>query len=170
MNVDLSVETVVEVVQTIFATMIDLEARPAHGVGLPRGNRVTSSVYLEGAWNGAVSVECGLKDASFLAGKFLAVDPPESFDDDVRDAMGELANMIGGNLKATMGTDVRLSMPSVIHGNDYQVNVCGSVVHDRIAFEFEGGCCWVTVLCKDSKATLKNGPKRDDVVPANGAV
>ncbi len=159
MNIDLSVETVVEVVQTIFSTMIDLEARPAQGAGLPQGNRVTSSVFLEGAWNGAVSVECGLKDASFLAGKLLAVDPPESFDDDVRDAMGELANMIGGNLKATMGTDVRLSMPSVIHGNDYQVNVCGSVVHDRIAFEFEGGCCWITVLSKDNKESTKQASR-----------
>lgn len=166
MEVDLSVETVVEVVQTIFSTMIDLEARPTKAAGLPQGSRVTSSVYLEGSWNGAVSVECGLKDASFLAGKFLAVDPPESFDDDVRDAMGELANVIGGNLKATMGTDVRLSMPSVIHGSDYQVNVCGSVIHDRIAFEFEGGFCWVTVLSKDGKESTKQHSK----VSQNGTI
>lgn len=158
MQFDLTVETVVEVVQTIFTTMIDLDVSPADGIRVPEGDRVTASVYLEGGWNGAVSVECGAKEAGLIAGRFLAMDaPPKTFDDDVRDALGELANMLGGNLKATLGADVRLSMPSVIHGRDYEVMVCGSKIHDRITFSFDGGFFWVTVLSKDGEASSRVG-------------
>jgi len=74
------------------------------------------------------------------------MDPPESVDDDVRDVIGELANMIGGNLKSGMAPGVRLSMPTVMEGNDYDVRVCGSQLLERLAFQCEDGDFFVTVL------------------------
>jgi chemotaxis protein CheX len=74
------------------------------------------------------------------------MDPPETVDDDVRDVLGELANMVGGNMKSGMSTGVRLSMPSVMKGKDYDVRVCGSEVQERIAFQCDDGNFWVTVL------------------------
>jgi chemotaxis protein CheX len=78
------------------------------------------------------------------------MDAPEEMDNDVRDAVGEIANMIGGNMKAAMGRDVRLSLPTVIDGCDYEMRVCGSAVEHTVAFNYSGGDFWVTVLVKDS--------------------
>jgi len=65
---------------------------------------VTACVFLEGDWNGAVTLECTRDQACEFAGRFLQMDPPDTMDDDVRDALGELANMIGGNIKSAMST------------------------------------------------------------------
>jgi chemotaxis protein CheX len=74
------------------------------------------------------------------------MDPPECVDDDVRDVLGELANMIGGNMKSGMSIGIRLSMPSVMNGRDYDLRVCGAEVQERLAFKCDSGNFWVTVL------------------------
>jgi CheY-specific phosphatase CheX len=75
------------------------------------------------------------------------MDPPDIVDDDVRDVLGELANMIGGNMKCGLSvTGVRLSMPTVLDGSDYDLRVCRSQVEDRLAFQCADGHFWVTVL------------------------
>ncbi len=152
MSDELNVETVAEIVQSIFSTMMDLPVSVISSPRVPSSDKLTSSVYLEGTWNGAVTVECTRKQACQFAGKILAIDPPDEVDNDVRDVIGELANMIGGNMKSAMGTDVRLSLPSVIDGSDYEVRVCGSQVREDIAFRYDGGDFWVSVLAKTALA------------------
>jgi chemotaxis protein CheX len=71
-------------------------------------------------------------------------------DDDVRDVPGELANMIGGNMKSILGQGIQLSMPSVVDGGDYSVRVCGVAVRRQLAFESTEGFFWVTVLATQS--------------------
>jgi chemotaxis protein CheX len=149
MKTEVSVDTVVQIVQSIFTTMMDLEVTTIDLPWQPTGERLTSSVYLEGDWNGAVSLECNGEQACRFAGQFLSMEPPDAVDDDVRDVLGEMANMIGGNIKSAMGMDIRLSMPSVIDGSNYELRVCGSEVKDRIGFSFVGGSFWVTVLGKE---------------------
>jgi len=78
-------------------------------------------------------IECSRLQACQFAGHILSMDPPESVDDDVRDVLGELANMIGGNLKSNFSSQVRLSMPSVMDGSDYDLRICGSEVRERSA-------------------------------------
>jgi CheY-specific phosphatase CheX len=99
-----------------------------------------------GDWNGAVLLDCNPRQACQFAGRILSMDPPDMVDDDVRDVLGELANMIGGNLKCGMPTGVRLSMPTVMEGRDYDMRICGSQVLERVAFECAEGHFWVTVL------------------------
>ena len=64
----------------------------------------------------------------------------------MRDVLGELANMIGGNLKCVLTRGIRLSMPSVVDGSDYSLRVCGAEVRERLAFQCAEGLFWVTVL------------------------
>jgi chemotaxis protein CheX len=149
----ISMATVAEVVQSIFLTMMDVQLSVLEAPCAAPAQRVTSSVYLEGAWNGAVALQCNRGQACQFAGQFLAADPPQEVDDDVRDVLGEIANMIGGNLKATMGTDVRLSLPSVIDGSDYGLHVCGSAVSNSVGFRYSGGEFLVTVLSKEGAAS-----------------
>jgi CheY-specific phosphatase CheX len=55
-------------------------------------------------------------------------------DDDVRDVLGELANMMDGNIKSEMTTGVRLSMPTMVDGSHAGLHFCGSKVQERLPF------------------------------------
>lgn len=152
MPTEVNVEMLAEIVQSVFVTMMDLEVSIGDMQWHPSaGERLTSSVQLTGEWNGAVLLECSRHQACQFAGRILASDPPENVDDDVRDVIGELANMIGGNMKSGMANGIRLSMPTVMDG-DYDLRVCGSTVKDRLAFQCAEGHFWVTILSKDEEA------------------
>jgi chemotaxis protein CheX len=145
-NVEVLPSELAQIVESVFATMLSLEVRER---GTPRfggEDRVTAAVHLAGDWNGAVLLESDRQQACRFAGRFLSMDPPEAMDDVVRDVLGELANMIGGNLKCVLTKGIRLSMPSVVDGSDYGVRVCGAGVRERLAFECVEGPFWVTIL------------------------
>jgi len=151
-------ENVAEIVQSIFSTMMDLPVRIIEEHAHSQGQRLTASVYLEGSWNGAVSIECTRQQACDFAGRFLSCDPPPAVDDDVRDVMGELANIVGGNFKSTLGPDVRLSVPSVIDGGDYEVRVCGAAASNKIGFRYDGGDFFVAVLKNHEMRAPRSAP------------
>ena len=135
-----------QIVESVFETMMNLEVGPSEAPWFPSTDRVTSTVHLAGDWNGAVLLECDRKQACRFTGRFLSMDPPETVDDMVRDVMGELANMIGGNLKCVLTQGIRLSMPSVVDGGNDTMRVCGSQVQERIAFESAEGRFWIIIL------------------------
>ena len=152
-------DLVTEIVQSIFSTMIGLDVSVSDTPWSSKGDRLTSTVYLEGDWNGAVSFECSGEHACQIAGHFMAAEPPAAVDDDVRDVLGELANMIGGNVKSVIATDVRLSLPSVIDGSNYELHVCGSDTSEKMAFQFPGGVFWVSVLKKGCQNKRTDEPQ-----------
>jgi chemotaxis protein CheX len=139
-------EMLARTVESVFITMMNLEVVPGERAWAPSHDQLTSAVHLSGIWNGAVLLECNCEQACQFAARFLSMDPPEVVNDDVRDVLGELANMIGGNMKSAMATGLCLSMPSVTDGNDYGVRVCGSKIQDRLAFDCDDGPFWVTLL------------------------
>jgi chemotaxis protein CheX len=153
MSTEISAEIVAQIVESIFSTMMGTEVSHCDTPWLSAGDRLTSSVFLEGEWNGAVSLECTQRQACQFAGEFLSMDPPGAVDDDVRDVLGELVNMIGGNLKSAIADRTQLSMPSVVDGSNYELHLCGSGPRQSIAFEFNGGHFWVTVVAKDCKSS-----------------
>ncbi len=100
---------------------------------------VTASVFLVGAWKGAVSIELSTDQAIHLTKCFNSEARPSGLDEDVRDAIGELANMIGGNLKATLPRGTHLSVPSVVLGTDYNMRLCGVAEITSFGFSTEWG-------------------------------
>ena len=146
MQTEISVEMLVQIVESVFITMMSLDVSPSDASWKPTGDRLTSFVHLTGDWNGAVLLDCNPRQACQFAGLILSMDPPDIVDDDVRDVLGELANMIGGNMKCSMPTGVRLSMPTVMEGRDYDMRICGSQILKRVAFQCAEGHFWVTVL------------------------
>jgi len=135
-----------QIVESVFRTMMCLEVGECRMPWFPGGDRLTSAVHLAGDWNGALVLECDRGQACRFAGRFLSVDPPEAVDDVVRDVLGELANMIGGNMKCVLTRGIRLSMPSVVDGSDYSLRVCGAEVRERLAFQCAEGLFWIAVL------------------------
>jgi chemotaxis protein CheX len=141
-------EMVAQTVEAVFLAMMDLEVSPGGTPWAPSNDQLTSAVHLSGAWNGALLLECDRRQACQFAGRFLSMDPPEAVTDEVRDVLGELANMIGGNIKSAVAAGLSLSMPSVTDGSDYGLRVYGSEVQDRLAFDSDDGPFWVTLLAE----------------------
>lgn len=146
MSVEILPSELAQIVESVFATMMNLEAHESGTQWFPGGERLTAAVHLAGHWNGAVLLECDRDPARRFAARFLSTDPPGAGDDVVRDVLGELANMIGGNLKCVLMQGIKLSMPSVVEGSDYRLRICGAAVRERLAFGCEEGPFWVTVL------------------------
>ena len=139
-----------QIVESVFDTMMGLPAERCDTEWFPASDRLAASVHLTGDWNGAVMLECDSHQACSFATRVLSMDPFGEVDDVVRDVLGELANMIGGNVKCVLAVGIHLSMPSVVNGGDYTLRVCGSVVRERLAFRCGEGVFWVTVLATDN--------------------
>jgi len=137
---------IAQIVESVFASMLRIDALPCDAPWFPSGERITSAVHLSGDWCGAVMIECDRSQACRFAGRFLSEDPPATVDNMVRDVLGELANMVGGNMKCVLTSGIRLSMPVVVDGVDYSMRVCGAEIGERVAFQCADGPFWVTVL------------------------
>lgn len=74
---------------------------------------VTGCVTVSGGWEGAVAVGCSSALARRLTGAMFETEPDVASTDEVADAIGELANMIGGNIKGLMPGPSTLSLPAV---------------------------------------------------------
>lgn len=135
-----------QVVESVFAAMMQLGADPCTTPWFPGANRLTAAVRLTGEWNGAVLIECDQRQACAFAGRFLSIDCPKSADDLVRDVLGELANMIGGNLKCVLTHGMQLSMPLVLDEDGASVRIAADASRRRLAFQCAEGTFWVTIL------------------------
>ncbi len=72
---------------------------------------VLASVSVSGGWNGRVVVECSAPLARLVTSQLLLTTEDQLLDEDVRDVVGELANVIGGNVKSVMPGPSTLSLP-----------------------------------------------------------
>lgn len=124
-----------QITENVFQTMMGIEVRLADSPFPRVGELITAVVSLAGSWKGAVLVECGLEAAFLLTSRMLGVELPTSLNDDVRDALGELANMVGGNLKAVLPGGVGLSLPTVVWGQNYRMQICRAGKRSQWVFE-----------------------------------
>jgi chemotaxis protein CheX len=75
---------------------------------------VSAWVEVTGPWTGAVVVTCGRATAEELSRTLLREPADEPIDHaDVADALGELANVVGGNIKALLPAPSVLGLPGV---------------------------------------------------------
>jgi chemotaxis protein CheX len=127
---------VAQIVEAVFITMLNMETVVLGDPWFPGSARLTSTVRLEG----------GQAQASRFTSRFLSKDPSEVVDYVVHDVLGELANMIGGNLKSVLSKQIEISMPSVVDASDYSIRAGAATFPERLSFQCSEGVFWVTVL------------------------
>ena len=73
---------------------------------------LSSWVTIAGPWNGTVVVTCGRDTADELTRALLREHAPDVLEaEDVEDALGEIANVVGGNVKAVLPGPSALGLP-----------------------------------------------------------
>lgn len=110
----LTTETIVEIArETWTAFLSEIGAIELDGAAAAVHDAVTGSVDITGAWNGAVELTCSRTAARLAAATMYALDEASVTDGEVLDAVGELVNIVGGNIKSLLPGPTDLSLPSV---------------------------------------------------------
>jgi chemotaxis protein CheX len=158
MPVELQIDSyqvdVARIVEDVFLTMLNVDVSQSKVAGSAAPGSLTAAVQFVGEWKGAVLLQCSPQQAIAFTTCLIPSLRPSRIDEDVRDSLGELANMVGGNLKSVLPPGVALSMPSVVDGSDYALRICGSNAANTLSFASDQGEFWVTlvhVLDKDDR-------------------
>ena len=77
------------------------------------GPWLRAGVGITGGWDGVVTVECSRSAAVTATSYMLALDAALVAEADVCDALGELANVVGGGVKSLLPARNRLTLPVV---------------------------------------------------------
>jgi chemotaxis protein CheX len=80
------------------------------------------TITFKGSLEGCLGICCGSRCARTIGANMLGTEPDEVMgDDDMNDAIGEIANMVMGALKARIQDEVgsvEVSIPSVVRGRE----------------------------------------------------
>jgi chemotaxis protein CheX len=84
---------------------------PLYDAAAPIPNPWSAQVTIDGDWHGIVRVDLDAPLAETLTARMLGGLPGAPAEDALEDAMGELANVIGGNVKSLLPGEGALSLP-----------------------------------------------------------
>ena len=133
-------ETVVEVMVDVWSSFLgDESIVELFDDEEPAGDdRIVASVFVDGPWSGAILVGVTQTTGRAIAAALLAVPESDVLDDDVSDAVGEVANVVGGNLKTLLPPPSSLSLPIVASGSQTRVVPAGATSVLRVTLEWVG--------------------------------
>jgi chemotaxis protein CheX len=110
----------IEMVDQVWVSYLDPE-----GINplIPTGDEkqlteVHATVSITGSWHGHLVYACSTAAAKKAAAAFLAMEVDEVGQEDISDVLGELANIVGGNVKAMLPNGCFLSLPTVVMASD----------------------------------------------------
>lgn len=113
-------------------------------------------IGLAGNYTGSGIVACTEETACHLAG-FLLMDEFKTVNEEVLDAMGEIGNMIIGNVKSELETRLGmlgLSTPTVIHGSNFAAWTSGSYPWTVVPFQCDGHRFSVQMMLVENRIPL----------------
>jgi CheY-specific phosphatase CheX len=108
-------ESQIAVTQLVFALMAGIEIYPSATTLLEADPFFESVLDYLSICKGSIVLECSARVAFAFTERLMGIPTPTTFDDDVKDSMGELVNMIGSNLKGLLSVDTVLSAPVVFY-------------------------------------------------------
>ncbi|MDY0267680.1 chemotaxis protein CheX [Trichloromonas sp.] len=128
----------------IFSTMLMMEVNPLAPLTeriKTHQKSVTGIVGMAGLYKGMLAIHAPATAAMAITGNFLGLEV-DDVNDDVKDAMGELANMLAGSIKAKLSDnskDIQLSIPSAVCGGSYSLDYQPQQGCSMVPFESTAG-------------------------------
>jgi chemotaxis protein CheX len=131
----------------VFEMMVGTPLGPSDEVTMPRVADYTAMIGLAGELCGVLSFRCSIDSASQIAAKMLGTDESTSAEC-IRDALGEICNMVAGSFKGQLSdvtTQCMLSVPTVVSGKDYELYPLADGMRVQVSRSFEGALVWMTL-------------------------
>jgi chemotaxis protein CheX len=122
---DIDAGTLGELASDIWSSMLGIELQAGSGVVAELGveRALTGCVQITGAWTGAVTIRCTTAAAARFAAVMFGCEAESLSDEEVRDALCELTNMLAGSVKGMVPDECQLGIPAVADGLDYMLFV-----------------------------------------------
>ena len=129
-----------EAVIDVFDTMLSARLEPTDTIPSEslEDLRNVGSVSFAGDATGMVSIHVGNNFTRELAAEMLGMEVEElEGDEEIKDMLGEVGNIVGGNLKSAFtdaGLSCALSTPSFTTGTDFKIESLNMEKYERFAF------------------------------------
>lgn len=141
-------------VRGVFDTMLSMPIEAFDGDFRPNndGRRIVGTVGFAGKVLGNVSIHVNEAFARMITAAMLGMEMDEiEGDEEIHDVIGELSNMVGGDLKSRLcdvALDCELSIPSITSGSDFKMETKGWEQHECFVFQNDVNLGLVEVFVK----------------------
>lgn len=155
------IESTGDTVIELFDVMLEMPVEPVEDAELPASgeDRILGQISFAGQVKGSLEFMVGTEFAFVLAGSMLGMESDEIGEEEVRDVIGEISNIVAGNLKAAFndsGLTCKISPPSITYGTDFSTEIANMDRYERYCFEHDGNRIFVEVCVKiDESAKVK---------------
>jgi len=159
------VESIIEVFDTMFsATLEHTDSVTSESL---EGVRNVGSVSFDGDVTGMVSIHFSEMFAREMAAKKLGMETDEiGGDEEVKEMLGEMGNIVGGNLKSSFtdaGLTCALSPPSFTTGTDFEIEALNMEIYERFDFKCNGSIVFVELGVKTGELAQEADQQGNDI-------
>ena len=134
------------IVEDVFLTMLETKVSHIEQTAECRSHGLTAAVQFTGENRGSVLLQCSPEQAQFFTRCMMAGEEGPHDEEIVHDVLGEVANIVGGNVKSLLSPGGAMSTPIVVAGSDYTAHVCQRNSSQTLEFESEAGNFCVTLV------------------------
>jgi flagellar motor switch protein FliN len=158
-----------EAVTDVFDTMFSATLNPVDSITSDslKGVRNVGSVSLAGDVTGMISIHVSEGFAREMAAEMLDMEVDEiEGDEEVRDMLGEVGNIVGGSLKSSFtdaGLTCVLSTPSYTSGTDFKIEALNMAKYERFAFKCNESIVFVELGIKICELAQVDSQKGKDI-------
>ncbi len=139
----LASEDICAVVEMVMKEMTDVSVEINDST--PRSENLTGyQVGISGAFNGNICIETSSDAALELASRMLSIELSETTEEDMQEVMGELTNMVGGNIKSLLPGPSALSIPRRLSGESVAAEQASDELR-AISVRCGGHPVWITL-------------------------
>lgn len=155
MDLDLQ-QQIIDSTQAVFDTMLMLPLTP--GITLSEKvytfkKSISGMLGFAGDVKGMLTIHCPQEVAFAITAALLGVDVDE-IDDEVKDTIGEMSNMILGGVKdgfTEQGINIQLAVPTVLAGRSYRISGMDDALWTTVPFYLDEGEFLVELKLKTPK-------------------
>ncbi len=142
-------------IKETFDTMLEMDLEPVDQIpeNAVEDDRLVGSVYFGGEVVGVLSIHVSKVFSQLITAAMLGSEPDQVKDlEEIKDVLGELTNIVAGNLKTDManaGLACVISTPSITRGTDFKINPADAASVQRIGFKHDKYFVLVDVAAKE---------------------
>lgn len=134
----------------VFSTMMGVGCAPVKGGAGTGQGTISAVIGLAGALSGSLVLHTSADAAMRIAERMMGT-APEEVDGMVRDAVGEVCNMVAGawkGLDPALASGCLLSTPTVVAGTSYELFSQRAPIRIERSYRFEEMTIVITISCE----------------------
>ncbi len=139
---------ITETTEEIFSTMIFMDITPQAQLEATKevlGCHVSAMIGLTGGFSAMLGIHCPEAVGLAITGEMLGMEITQ-IDADVKDALGEIANMVAGGIKERFcaeNVSLELAIPTAVSGKSYTISAPSGSNRVIIPFQVEAGTFFI---------------------------